>query len=162
MTRLCLMGNSHLAALKLGWDRLRDAHPDVAVTFFGSRGAGVCKGMRLEGGALVPSAQDLVNFRWTSGGLKEIRLEDFDCFALVALGFAPRWVWRLARRFEESAVLAALIFFEACRSPWRAWTSPALGAGSLSSSERPSIRWVMRRCRRSSRAVTVPRLHCRR
>ncbi len=114
MKRLCLIGNSHLAAMKLGWDRLRESYPGMSLTFFGSRGGEACKNLRLVKGALVPSQRDAENFRWTSGGLGEIELGDYDQFAVVSLGFRPQNVYQVARgcsfadaRLDQSKLLVS-------------------------------------------------------
>ena len=100
MTRYCLIGNSHLACLKQGWERIRARHPHVALTFFGAAGKAF-KELTLAGHALVPADDEMsAGFRWTSGGAAEIRLDDFDCFVTVALGFNPQWIVNLARRFS--------------------------------------------------------------
>lgn len=36
LIRVCVIGDSHLAALKLGWDAIRDDFPDVELYFFGA------------------------------------------------------------------------------------------------------------------------------
>jgi hypothetical protein len=48
--RLCLIGNSHLAAFKMGWEAVRADHPEADVTFFveakGRSGPGSRRGRR--------------------------------------------------------------------------------------------------------------------
>jgi hypothetical protein len=97
--KICVMGNSHLACLKLGWQRASARHADVELTFFGTPGLGF-QGMKLLGGRLVPaSAEVAADMRWTSGSA-EIALERFDVFVLVALQFAPTRVSQVARHFS--------------------------------------------------------------
>lgn len=38
MTRVAVVGNSHLGAIKLGWDRLAARHPELKVEFFAAPG----------------------------------------------------------------------------------------------------------------------------
>jgi hypothetical protein len=100
MKRLCVIGNSHVAALKLGWERLRASYPGMSLTFFGTAGRDACKNLRLVEGALVPDERDLRNFLWTSGGREKIKLEDYDHFLLVSLGFGPQEMFHVARKFS--------------------------------------------------------------
>ncbi len=100
MKRICLIGDSHVAALKLGWDQIRGECPQARLTFFGSAGD-TCERIKLKGRSLVPVA-DLVkeNFKRTSGGLESIELKHFDCFVLVALGFGPASALDVAAEFS--------------------------------------------------------------
>lgn len=101
MKRLCLIGNSHIAAVKLGWDRLRDRYPGLTLTFFGSRRPDSCRNLQLENGALVPTDEALRrSFAWTSGGAGDIRLGDYDGFLLIALQFAPQRVVDVAAQYS--------------------------------------------------------------
>lgn len=38
MTRIAVVGNSHVGAIKLGWDRVAERHPDLQVEFFAAPG----------------------------------------------------------------------------------------------------------------------------
>ena len=100
MKRVCMIGNSHLACLKLGWGRVRERHPGLEITFFGSRG-GLCQHLQLCGHKLVPTNDTLAaDLRWISGGLNDIALDHFDTFILMALQFAPTRVSQVAREFS--------------------------------------------------------------
>jgi hypothetical protein len=83
--RICILGNSHIACLKAGWDAFAD-RPPYRLTFFGSPGAGMLE-LGLKNGKLVPTSDRLKNdLRLTSGGRKAVQLADFDAFLLVGLG----------------------------------------------------------------------------
>ncbi len=100
MKRVCLIGNSHLACLKLGWDRVRPRHPDLDCTYFGSRGT-LCEHLELHDRKLVAAHDDLAaDLRWISGGLNDIDLDRYDFFVLMAMQFAPTRVSQVARQFS--------------------------------------------------------------
>ena len=58
MMKICVLGNSHIASLKNGWDRVGQKYPDIELVFFGARGAGL-DGLELDGKALVAANDDL-------------------------------------------------------------------------------------------------------
>lgn len=99
--RLAVLGNSHLAAFKLGWDALVAAGDplarEVTPVFFGAPREGL-KHIRHEGGVIVPTRKDIVEgFERMSGGQREIRLADYDGFLLVGLNVNIKRVLRLYR-----------------------------------------------------------------
>jgi hypothetical protein len=86
VTRVCVIGNSHLNAVKLGWELLRPT--GFQPTFFGSH-ANALRELRVEGVFLVPASEDVA--KWlsiTSGGKTRIDLTEFDRVLLVGLGSA--------------------------------------------------------------------------
>lgn len=88
MKRLCVIGDSHLAAMHLGWNLIKDEHPEIEATFFGSPSDAFAD-LRVENGALVPDSEAaLKHVKFTSGGETEIRADRYDVFAVVALGFS--------------------------------------------------------------------------
>jgi len=96
--RLCVIGNSHIAALKLGWDALvAEAAPDwaeIAPTFFGAPSDGM-RHVTLEDGALVPTRAKIADhFRQISGGYDRIPLAGFDAFLLVGLNVSSKRILR--------------------------------------------------------------------
>lgn len=90
--RVCILGNSHLASLKQGWDRLqaeagRDGVGGVSVHFFGSRQWGL-KALDLVGAELHPCNAILErDLTFTSGGMRRIDLTSYDAFFLYGLMF---------------------------------------------------------------------------
>jgi hypothetical protein len=96
--RLCVIGNSHVAALKLGWDRLiAEGIPgwdDVTPVFFGAPSDGM-RHVALQDGALVPTRQKITgHFRQLSGGYDRIDLQAFDAFVLVGLNVSSKRILR--------------------------------------------------------------------
>lgn len=83
--RVAIIGDSHVAALKAGWDALRADYPNVTVTFFASRGSGL-RGLQPRDGALIPSNAELMShLRFTSGGADRIETAAHDAFVLHGL-----------------------------------------------------------------------------
>ncbi len=107
--RIAVLGNSHVACLKQGWDRIAARHPDLHLSFFASRQEGL-KGLRLEGGALVPGDAALArDIAITSGGLERVVLADFDLFLVHALGLAaPAMDLRLSSAVQRQICRDAL------------------------------------------------------
>jgi len=101
LKRLCVIGNSHITALKLGWDRVPS--DDVSVTFFGAGDPAwqtKRKNLRLTGRTLIPTSKKLAeSFRWTSGGQRNVLVDDFDRLIVVGLGFSPENMLRIAKAF---------------------------------------------------------------
>lgn len=86
-SRLCAIGNSHLAALRGAWD-LGNQPPGLQATWFGAMRDGIAR-LRLVDGALRANTPDLADsLAWTSGGRREIVLGDYDAFLLVGLGLS--------------------------------------------------------------------------
>ncbi|MES2144715.1 MAG: hypothetical protein V4516_10245, partial [Pseudomonadota bacterium] len=99
--RLCVIGNSHVAAFKLGWDQLA-ARGDaltraIAPTFFGAPRDGL-KNLAVRDGRLVPTA-DFVrdHFARMSGGRADVDPAVYDGFLLVGLGASMKRALRFYR-----------------------------------------------------------------
>jgi hypothetical protein len=85
--KIGVIGNSHLAAFKLGWDILDSKHPDLTLTFFGSP-ATTMRNFRCEGNELIPTTELLKsNLIWTSGGHDRIT-GDMDAYIVIGMGFS--------------------------------------------------------------------------
>lgn len=84
--KIAIVGNSHLAALKLGWAELARAYPSVELVFFGARSTAM-KHLTVQGRRLVSTDDDTrQDLRFTSNGLEAIVPDDFD--ALLVYGLA--------------------------------------------------------------------------
>jgi hypothetical protein len=85
MIPLCLIGNSHLAAIRNGW---KDGEPHTApfkASFFATRN-GAFSDLVVDGDRLVAGSEDLAEqMRNFCGGRTEIRVRDYSAFLLVAL-----------------------------------------------------------------------------
>lgn len=84
--KLCAIGNSHLAALKQGWNDLAEQYTNIEMTFFGS-GGGIFKDMiGIQNNCLIPTTEKSIrDFKLTSSGLTEINFANFDTVILVGL-----------------------------------------------------------------------------
>lgn len=84
---VCIIGNSHLAAIKLGHAAVAADFPEIQLDFYG----GVAQrlwALEQEGTTLVPRHKRLAeNFAETSGGRRRIETADYDAFVLVGLFF---------------------------------------------------------------------------
>ena len=93
MSRVCIIGNSHLGAFKLA---LNDGHiPGVTERFefdtFGSIRASLSQ-TKIEGGRLLPQRKNVTeNFRRTSGGQTDVNLGSYSVF-ILAVRNSPYWV----------------------------------------------------------------------
>jgi hypothetical protein len=86
--KICVLGNSHVASLKKGWDSIQADNQKYQLTFFASRQKGLA-GLKLDNGVLVPSTPSLLNdISYTSGGMEEIPLDEYDVFLLYGLGLS--------------------------------------------------------------------------
>jgi hypothetical protein len=84
-TRICVIGNSHVNALKQGWEDIAATCPDHRLTFFASLGDRIGK-LELVEGCLVPQDPALLkNIVFTSGGLDRIVLADYDVYLVYGL-----------------------------------------------------------------------------
>ena len=95
--RICVLGNSHLGAAKLGWDQIASAYPGVEAVFFGAPWD-LMSDLVVDGDALVPGSERLrKKLVRTSGGLDRIVPSEFDRIVLYGLQFGPRRLLQLYR-----------------------------------------------------------------
>ena len=89
--KICVIGNSHVGCLKLGWDLVRAEFPGVALTFFAARGR-MMRGLEVDDGKLVARNAELKShMAFTSGGVHEILPQDYDGFVMYGLALSlPR------------------------------------------------------------------------
>ncbi len=86
MTHLCIIGNSHLGAVKMGWNRIRAEQPGLQITFAGSPGNKI-KRMQIVDGKLEPAEYWRPMFLMTTGGKTNIDPALYDAFVLVGATF---------------------------------------------------------------------------
>lgn len=89
--KICMIGNSHIASLKQGWDMVGREFAGVELVFFAAP-RGRMAGLKVEGDRLVArSAQLAGQLSLISGGLSEIVPHDYDAIVLYGLGLlVPR------------------------------------------------------------------------
>jgi hypothetical protein len=97
VTRLCLIGNSHLTALRRGWLSLPERPADLSATFFGSMRDSL-RFLEIRDGKLVAvNAFVRHSLAVTSGGLSEIDPAAYDAFVLVGLSASMKRALRFYR-----------------------------------------------------------------
>ncbi|MCC6918876.1 MAG: hypothetical protein IT548_06705 [Alphaproteobacteria bacterium] len=109
--RICALGNSHIAAAKLGWDEIAAEFPDYAFDFFGfAPGTSVDFGnhVKVENGALVATSDAVKNtFAMTSGGRQKIEGAAYSAFVMFGLGLGgPTGVRMVCSRHRPLEVAA--------------------------------------------------------
>lgn len=127
--RLCIIGDSHCAALKKGWERMlrrpdsvwvladgltlqrappqpsdsTPTHPTISIDWFASPGK-TMNGLAVEAGDLVPNTPNLLKFLRLSTGddSPRIRAGEYSHYLVYGLQFAPFHVPRLASQRVDS------------------------------------------------------------
>ncbi|MFC3122273.1 hypothetical protein [Agaribacter flavus] len=90
--RLCVIGDSHTAALKRSWDDIGSNRKDVSIRFFASRGVTISN-LKIESGALVPHKKFIEKqMELSSGGSSRIVEEDYDTFLVYGLKCKPCFI----------------------------------------------------------------------
>lgn len=85
--RLCFIGNSHLAAMKLGWDDVKQDYPSIEIEFFGSQAESLVN-TRLNGAAIEPTDAAVERNFLRTAGISTIDTGKFDGFYIFATGFS--------------------------------------------------------------------------
>jgi hypothetical protein len=85
LIRVCLIGNSHFAAIKKGWDLVPELADKMQLTFFGSPGS-MLRTLKVGDGCLYDPSEKVSRYlSVTSGGLRTIEARSYDVFLLVSL-----------------------------------------------------------------------------
>ncbi len=117
--KIAVLGNSHLASAKTGWEQIKDRYPGHALTFFGAP-KDMMNDLELAEDVLRPQTNRLRNkLRRSSDGLEAILLPSYDAFILYGLEFGARRVIQLYRThrptsFEWREPLPRLLPMERC------------------------------------------------
>jgi hypothetical protein len=78
--KICIIGNSHVGALKRAWDI--EPHPSIDVDFLAARGASL-RDLTVKRGTLVPATRSLKKaLKFTSGGKSRINPKHYHCFLI--------------------------------------------------------------------------------
>ncbi|MEM8698361.1 MAG: hypothetical protein AAGF44_04280, partial [Pseudomonadota bacterium] len=147
MTRIAVIGNSHIAALKYAWTEMSAVHPGLDITFFGAPQTEMVK-MRLDRRLClaIPSKRrdaDSEALLQRINGRSSISLRQFDI--VLRVGVTSPWFLfprviekrdiddlretgareRLSRSAFE-AIATAMGMAAVPGEPWRGWTRPKL------------------------------------
>lgn len=93
---ICIVGNSHVAALKRGWREIESEYPDVRIDMFGAFGSHFPEVFVADGELRAGSAEGTASFVAT-GGRDHAVLKDYDMVLVVGGG---------ARLFSIASLLA--------------------------------------------------------
>lgn len=86
MIRLCIIGNSHAAALKLATDAFRADHPEARLSFFAAPSRET-SALEVTDGRYAASTPELAaQLRLTSGGHDGIAPSEYDAFLVYGFG----------------------------------------------------------------------------
>jgi hypothetical protein len=78
--KIAVLGNSHIASLKLAWEKLKLNYPNLELVFFGARGRDLLH-LKVENARLIPTrAKTEEQILFTSGGLHCLDTQAFDAF----------------------------------------------------------------------------------
>lgn len=82
MTKICILGNSHVASLKQGWDQIGEHWPSINVQFFAQPGNDGLKTVRLDGHFLTSDHENAKKAFMTTHGAERLDLRSFDLFLI--------------------------------------------------------------------------------
>ena len=87
MTKICIIGTSHVASLKLAWDKIKNSYKEIEITFFAKQSRGLID-LTVSENCLKPKTDSLrKTLIYTSNGLDHIDPNKYDVFLLYGLGF---------------------------------------------------------------------------
>jgi hypothetical protein len=90
--RICVVGNSHVAALKRAWNTIRQEHSGIELTFF-AMGSTYMAGLVVDNKRLVANNDKLkAALAFTSGGLSAIDPEYYDLFLVYGMNAKPSFI----------------------------------------------------------------------
>jgi hypothetical protein len=109
--RVAVLGNSHAAALGLGW---KAAGGDIAgiaslSVFARPNGQGGLDGLRLKGGVIEGDSLELRQSFVQTAGIDHIELQRYDAFLIHSFGPEPRLIYGSAATLEGHHYSAALM-----------------------------------------------------
>jgi len=102
--RLLLLGNSHLASLKLGWDETANQYRGLECLFFGAPAAWTDHAILQAGSIHVTHKPLAEKVAQISGGVSSVRLADFDAICVVGMFFGFGYCMHELRRVHTHAI----------------------------------------------------------
>jgi hypothetical protein len=108
MANICIIGDSHIAAIRLAAQERGDLTIGHSLTFFGAPFP-FFAGLEASGRVLNPTTAELRDrFVSTSGGKPVIDVESYDCFIIVSLGFGIGPLVFLNNSFHSDCFLGSV------------------------------------------------------
>jgi hypothetical protein len=99
VSRICVLGNSHAAAIALGWKAVQDRYPNNSLTFFAVSNDGLA-GLKPDGSALVPDTPKLAaQLGKMSGGMVRVEAAAYDVFWVCGMFFGVQPSYMLLRKY---------------------------------------------------------------
>lgn len=83
--RIAVIGNSHVASLKTGWDSVGEKFPGIELHFYASRGTGIESLVCVDGVLQATLPRVTQDFLFTSGLAGEIAMANYDAFLVYGL-----------------------------------------------------------------------------
>lgn len=101
--RGCFLGNSHLAAIKKGWDLIVPYYPDLKFDMFASPGATLSKTF-VRDGHLCSADEEVRASLLRTGGRENVPLHEYDIFVVVGCDMRIDKLWEVfaTHNFVES------------------------------------------------------------
>lgn len=93
--RIAVIGNSHVAALKLGWHNIQESTLGLELVFFGAPGLRFLHWTSLSAGFWPEDEKAQQSFTLTSNGCTAIT-GNYDSYIVVGMGFGLYNLWRMA------------------------------------------------------------------
>lgn len=107
--RICVIGDSHVSAIKKAWDTIEPNHGGVSITFFAARARMIAR-LTVNEGKLISPTQELADqMKLTSGGYQEIDPEEFDVFLVYGMLGALNKYYGRYRLVSQAFLREALI-----------------------------------------------------
>jgi hypothetical protein len=101
-TNICIIGNSHVACVKMAWDRIGKEHPDIALSFFAARGNHLAALAVQERMLVATTDATRQMLRHTSGGRDHIDFAAYDHCLICAAGFSFPYHLQTARHYSKA------------------------------------------------------------
>lgn len=108
MISICMIGNSHVAAMRLAWEQIASEYPDIDAWIYGAHANTLVTAETSDDGKLKCAGPPFWTFRpgEEPGRARSIPLRDFDAVVLVGCDFGPIAVFRTYRQYHFSALKA--------------------------------------------------------
>ena len=87
--KIAILGNSHVGALRRGWDNIKNDHSDIELTFFAAA-RDTLNSLELEDTSLVTKVPKTIKvLQLTSGGKDRIEIPEYDAYLVYSMRSRP-------------------------------------------------------------------------